>query len=111
MAFSSISAVTVGGLLSLLLFKWVIYPALLSPLSKIPNAHFTASISPAWILWKRFRGQNNNAIHAAHRKFGPIVRLAPSELSINCVVGGIKTVYSGNFDKHDWYPRVFGAYG
>lgn len=110
MAFPSTSIVAVGILLGLFLFKWVIYPAFLSPLSKIPNAHFTASISPAWILWKRFTGQNNKTIHAAHRKFGPIVRLAPSELSVNCVVGGIKTVYSGGFEKDDWY-KVFGSYG
>ncbi|KAL4806854.1 cytochrome P450 [Aspergillus unguis] len=94
-----------------LFYEFVVYPAFLSPLSKIPNAHWTASISPAWIIWKRFRGQNNRIIHAAHEEFGSIVRLGPSEISINCVDGGIKSVYTGGFDKHDWYPRVFGSFG
>ncbi|KAL4751247.1 hypothetical protein BDW72DRAFT_173974 [Aspergillus terricola var. indicus] len=94
-----------------LLYEFVIYPALLSPLSKLPNAHWTAPISPAWILWKRFRGQNNRTIHAAHERLGSIVRLAPAEISINCVDGGIKSVYTGGFDKHEWYPRVFGSFG
>ncbi|KAL1957417.1 hypothetical protein VTO42DRAFT_5985 [Malbranchea cinnamomea] len=92
-------------------YKFIVYPAFLSPLSKIPNAHFTAPISPAWILWKRFQMKGNRTIHEAHQRCGPIVRLAPGEISINCVDGGIRTVYAGGFEKHEWYPRVFGAYG
>lgn len=95
----------------LLLYEFVIYPVFLSPLSKLPSAHWTAPISPAWIIWRRYRGQNNRTIHAAHEQLGPIVRLGPSEISINCVEGGIKSVYTGGFDKHDWYPRVFGSFG
>ncbi|KLJ13509.1 unspecific monooxygenase [Blastomyces silverae] len=55
--------------------------------------------------------RGNRTIHKAHQKYGPIVRLGPSEISVNCVDGGIRTVYAGGFEKHDWYPRVFGAYG
>ncbi len=95
----------------LLLYEFVIYPVFLSPLSKLPCAHWTAPMSPAWILWRRYQGQNNRTIHAAHEQLGPIVRLGPSEISINCVEGGIKSVYTGGFDKHDWYPRVFGSFG
>ncbi|GFG24483.1 hypothetical protein IFM61606_04394 [Aspergillus udagawae] len=57
------------------------------------------------------RSQNNRTIQAAHERLGPIVRLGPSEISINCVEGGIKTVYTGGFEKHEWYPRVFGSFG
>src|SRR6266487_2519945 len=93
------------------LYKFFIYPACISPLSKIPNAHVTAAISPAWILWNRFRMRGNRTIHEAHKRYGPIVRLAPAEISINCVDGGIRTVYGGGFEKHDWYPRGFGYFG
>lgn len=55
--------------------------------------------------------QNNRTIQAAHERLGPIVRLGPSEISINCVEGGIKSVYTGGFEKHEWYPRVFGSLG
>ncbi|EEH05962.1 conserved hypothetical protein [Histoplasma capsulatum G186AR] len=55
--------------------------------------------------------QGNRTIYKAHQKYGPIVRLEPSEISVNCVDGGIRTVYAGGFEKRDWYPRVFGAYG
>ncbi|PLB41896.1 cytochrome P450 [Aspergillus candidus] len=111
MIVSNITLTAVIGLCVLLLYKCVVYPAFLSPLSKIPNAHWSAPVSPAWMLWKRFRSQNNRTIHKAHAKLGPIVRLSPSEISINCVDGGIKTVYSGGFEKHEWYPRVFGSLG
>ncbi|KAL1970641.1 hypothetical protein VTN77DRAFT_4285 [Rasamsonia byssochlamydoides] len=111
MALSYATPLGIVLLCALLLYKYFLYPVLFSPLSKIPNAHPTAPISPIWIIWKRFRGQNNRTIHAAHERLGPIVRLGPSEISINCVEGGIKTVYGGGFEKHDWYPRVFGSYG
>lgn len=105
LAFVAVCTLVVG------IYKFVVYPAFLSPLSKIPNAHFTAPVTPLWILWRRFRMRGNRTIHEAHEKYGPIVRLGPSELSINCVDGGIRTVYAGGFEKHDWYPRVFGSFG
>src|SRR5262245_36142289 len=73
-----------------------------SPLSKIPKAHWSVSIFPAWILWARFRLCENSSVQIAHAIHGPIIRLAPNELSINFVDGGIKTVY-GSFEKHVWY--------
>ena len=93
-----------------LFIKHVIYPAFLSPLAKIPNAHFTAGFSPLWILWKRYSGAENQAIHHAHLKYGPIVRTGPNDINVNCVDGGIKTVYSGGFEKPNWYPNVFQNY-
>ena len=94
-----------------LFYKHVVYPAFLSPLAKIPNAHFTAGFSPLWILWKRYSGAENRAIHDAHLKYGPIVRTGPNDINVNCVDGGIKTIYSGGFEKPNWYPNVFQNYG
>ena len=111
MAASSVTLIGIVLLSIVVIYKYIVYPAFLSPLGKIPNAHPTACISPAWIIWKRFKSENNRTIHAAHKKLGPIVRLGPSEISINCVDEGIKTVYGGGFEKHDWYPRVFGSFG
>lgn len=111
MAISHIQIACILGALSAVIYKYILYPALLSPLARIPNAHFTAPISSAWITWRRFIATNNQTIQAAHEKLGPIVRLGPNEISINCVDGGIKTVYGGGFEKHDWYPRVFGSLG
>jgi hypothetical protein len=107
----TLTSLAVGLLAVLVFYKAVIYPAFISPLSKIPNAHWSVPITPAWMLWKRFTSRNNRTIQAVHEKLGPIVRLGPSEISINCVEGGIKAVYTGGFEKHDWYPRVFASFG
>lgn len=108
-----ISLLIIVGLYIVFYMLWVhvIVPTFLSPLSKIPNAHFTSSISSLWILWKRYTEHENRVIHAAHVKHGDIVRLGPNEISINCVDGGIRTVYSGGFEKSAWYPNQFDNYG
>ena len=94
-----------------LIYKYLIYPAFLSPLSKIPNAHFTSSFSPLWILLKRYQEQENRAIHSAHLKHGDVVRLGSNEVSVSCVDDGIRTIYSGGFEKWSWYPNQFCNYG
>ncbi len=93
----------------LAIYKFIIYPTFISPLSKIPNAHWSSSISPLWILWTRFQCQENRKVHAAHLKHGSVVRLAPNELSVNDV-GGLRTVYAGGFEKGQWYS-IFDNYG
>lgn len=96
---------------SYVLIVYFIIPTFFSPLSKIPNAHATSCFSPVWILWQRYTGYENRAIHAAHEIHGDIVRLGPNEVSINCVDNGIRTVYSGGFEKWNWYPNQFDNYG
>ena len=97
--------------LALVFHRFILYPAFLSPLSKIPNAHPTSPVSPAWILWTKWRGHRNRAIHEAHQRLGDVVRLGPSELSVNCVDGGLRAIYAGNFEKDDWYSNLFANYG
>lgn len=77
---------------SIVIYRFVIAPVFVSPLSKIPAAHPTSSLSPAWILWTRWRGRENATVLAAHERLGPLVRLGPNEISVNCVNGGIRTV-------------------
>ena len=101
----------VGVCLVLYIFwVYIITPIFLSPLAKIPNAHFSSSFNPFWILWKRYREQENRTIHAAHEKHGKIVRLGPNEISIDSVDDGIRIVYSGGFEKGSWYPNQFDNY-
>lgn len=96
--------------LSLLVFyKFVIYPASVSPLSKIPNAHWSAPFSPLWILWTRLKCRENRTLHAAHLKHGSVIRIAPNELSVNDLAG-LRTVYAGGFEKGQWYS-IFDNYG
>ena len=91
-------------------YRYLIYPAFLSPLSKIPCAHFSTRISPVWIQWLRYHGRENNAVWAAHQKHGPVVLLAPDEISVNCVENGTRTVYGKAFDKPDYWGQ-FAMFG
>ena len=86
-----------------------LYPALLSPLAKIPNAHWSTPYSRLWVLHIRFTKKENRTLLAAHKRLGPVVRVAPNELSIDDV-DCVRTVYSGGFDKPVWYS-VFDNYG
>ena len=90
-----------------LLYKYVIHPKFLSPLAKIPNAHFTAPFTTAWIIWKRYKRIENRTLYALHQKLGPVIRLGPKELSVDCVDNGIRTIYGGGFEKPDWYANQF----
>ena len=93
-----------------LVYTYILYPVFVSPLSKIPSAHRSCSFSSFLILWKRCWGGEVEFIHDAHTKHGSIVRLGPNELSVNCVDGGLRTIYTGGFEKPDWYPNLFYNY-
>ncbi|KAJ9151132.1 Tryprostatin B 6-hydroxylase [Pleurostoma richardsiae] len=95
--------------LALVFYRYTVYPILVSPLAKIPSAHWSASVSPLWILYKRFRRLENQALHEAHRRLGPVVRVAPHELSVDGI-DAVRTVYQGGFEKAKWYS-LFDNYG
>jgi hypothetical protein len=93
----------------LAIYNFIIYPTFLSPLSKVPNVHWSTPISPLWILWTRYHNQENRRLHAAHLKLGPVIRVGPNELSVNDL-GSLRTVYAGGFEKGQWYS-IFDNYG
>ncbi|KUI69703.1 Tryprostatin B 6-hydroxylase [Cytospora mali] len=96
-------------LLAIITYHFIIYPVLLSPASRIPSAHWSATILPLWILHKRFWKCQNAALQEAHRRLGPYVRVAPGEVSVDDI-DGVRTVYAGGFDKPVWYG-FFENYG
>jgi predicted transposase YbfD/YdcC len=81
-----------------------------SRLSTIPNAHFSAPYSRLWLLYLKATETEHHARERAHRRMGPVVRIAPNELSVNCIENGVKTIYSGGFEKGEWY-KGFVNYG
>lgn len=95
-------------------YAFLIYPILLCPLRKVPRAHWSVPIpyfGSLWILYHRFRHQNNAVTYSVHSRLGPVVRLGDNEISVNCYDGGIRTVYTGGWEKHEWYPRQFTNFG
>ena len=95
-------------ILGLCIYLNFILPVFISPLSKIPNAHFTSSL-PFWIWWKRRTGFESRSIFAAHQKHGPIIRLGPNEVSV-ASLDGLRQIYTGGFDKDPWYTGEFRNY-
>lgn len=111
---SSLRIPVIAGLAFVLwaIYSLLVYPFLLSPLRHVPRAHWSVPIpyiGSLWILYQRFRIRNNAVTAQAHQRCGPVVRLGDNEISINCYEGGIKTVYAGGWEKHEWYPRQFAS--
>ncbi|CZT11795.1 related to pisatin demethylase cytochrome P450 [Rhynchosporium agropyri] len=109
MSILSIPTLGLAFILFLAIHKLIIHPAFLSPLSKIPNAHWSVPFSPLWILWTRFKSRENRVTHTAHQKHGSVIRLAPNELSVSDL-DGLRTIYGGGFEKGKWYS-IFDNYG
>lgn len=96
--------------LAVLVYNKVVYQTLISPLSRIPEAHWSSSVNPGWIMWIRKNGLENRVLLECHRKLGPIVRTSHNEISI-CRIEDVRTVYGGNFEKETWLARSFDNYG
>ncbi|KAK4164550.1 hypothetical protein QBC43DRAFT_210754 [Cladorrhinum sp. PSN259] len=99
----------VAALIAFLTWRYIIHPAFLSPLSKVPNAHWSAPFSSFWILKVRFFRHENRTLADAHRRLGSVIRIGPGELSISDQ-HTVRTVYQGGFEKPVWYS-VFDNYG
>ena len=104
----SLSQVLLLPPLSLVLYFAYQYFGRLRPLNAIPNAHSTAPFSPIWLLSIRYRKRENRTVWESHKRCGPVIRLAPGEISV-CTLQGIKTIY-GVWDKDVWY-EAFINYG
>ncbi|KAL4905244.1 cytochrome P450 [Aspergillus multicolor] len=84
---------------------------LLSPLRKVPTAHWSSRFSPLWILWHRWSGTELDVLLEAHRKHGPIVLVGPNDLSVASYQDGIRKVYDAGFSKPEEFFSVFNYYG
>lgn len=105
MAFPSLFTGAALTLLALL-YKYLVYPYFVSPLAKIPNAHWTSPVSARWIERRRAAGTEVLTIYNLHQQHGPVVRLGPNELAVNSIQG-LKRIYTGAFEKHPWYGDFF----
>lgn len=91
------------------LFRFFIYPALLSPLSKFPGAHWSCHIAPFWLWWARAYEWENRCVLAGHQAKGSMLRLAPNVLSVNSAEG-LKVIYTGDFPRSNFYWAAFKNY-
>lgn len=110
----ALTTLTAAVVLPVLLALQFLVRYLRNPLRKVPAAHPLAPWTSLWIHWVRWRSVENATLKDAHDRLGPIVCLGPREISINCVKGGIRDVYTGGFEKgnakYNWYG-FFANYG
>ncbi|KKA25196.1 Uncharacterized protein T310_0787 [Rasamsonia emersonii CBS 393.64] len=99
--FSSITTITTL-LFAFLLLRSVLR-AVLSPLRNVPGP-FLARFSRLWYLRQVLRGDWEKVDIELHRRYGPIVRIAPNEYSIDDV-DAVKIIYGqgSKFTKSPWY--------
>jgi hypothetical protein len=69
-----------------------IYRRYFHPLSKYPGPFF-ASITRWWLVKEIFDGHHEKNIRILHKKYGPVVRIAPNEVAI-ADPEAIKVIYS-----------------
>lgn len=83
----------------------VLYLLFLLPLARVPKAHWTCDFGSFWILWHRYKGPENEmrVISIAHKRYGPVVRLGPSEISVNSLDLSVRRFHGARVEKSGWY--------
>lgn len=96
------------GLLALGLYIW---ECVSSPLRSLPGPKtslFTSFVLKAY----EFRALRTRYVHSLHLRYGPVVRIAPNEVSF-ASLDGIKEIYGSGgsgYDKTEFYD-LFQVYG
>ena len=82
-----------------------------SPLAKAPGPW--TSLFTTWVLkWHELRANRRVYIHGLHLQYGPVVRIAPNEVSFTSPEA-VKEVYcsgGSGYDKTEFYD-LFKVYG
>ncbi|KAH7130957.1 cytochrome P450 [Dactylonectria macrodidyma] len=94
----------VMALLSILLIIAIsVYRIYLHPLSGVPGP-FAAKITGLWRTWRYFRMGWHDDVLSLHDTYGPVVRIAPGEVSV-VDADAVKRLYShgSNKKKTAWY--------
>jgi hypothetical protein len=87
------------------------YRALLSPLSKITGPKYTL-FSDVYLMIQEFISNRREYIHELHKRYGPVVRLGPNEVSFTSLQA-MKEIYSSGgsgYDKTEFYT-LFKQFG
>ncbi|KAL4948676.1 cytochrome P450 [Aspergillus filifer] len=85
------------------LFAWTLYTRAFHPLKDIPGP-FWASVSRFWLGYAVSTGEFVNILRRFHEKHGPLVRIAPDEVSV-ADPSAVKIIYGAKngFSKTDFY--------
>lgn len=90
---------------AVLTFLRSIYYRHLHPLAKVPGP-FLASVSRLWLLYHALQGKQHLIHMATHRKYGPVIRVAPNTVMIS---DPQNFQVHHTFDKSEWWLSFRGA--
>lgn len=82
-----------------------------SPLARLPGPGYS-KVTSLPLKWNELRANRTLYIHGLHQKYGPVVRVAPSEVSFTSWAA-VKEIYCSNgsgYDKTAFY-NLFTIYG
>lgn len=87
---------------------WMVYAVTLHPLAKVPGPYW-ASVTRLWYMYQIYARNMDKVQRALHEKYGPVVRIAPNEVS-SANAADIPKIYRLNDPllKTDFYP-IWGA--
>ena len=98
----------IGHIIWLGLILWlvtsIIYAKLLSPTRHLPGP-LLSSLSSAPMWYNAIKSQRAKWVHALHKEYGPVVRVAPNYISVSDP-SSIKQIYGGKFIKSDVYNAL-----
>ena len=82
----------------------VLYRLWLSPLARLPGPKICA-LTRLPLMYHEFNGNRRKFIHALHLKYGPVVRVAPDEVSFATREAAKEIYTSGGsgYDKSSFY--------
>ncbi len=85
------------------LLAGVVYRLFFAPLARMPGPWFT-SLSRLWLIYHEFKGDRTVTVDRLHAAYGPVVRIAPDELSFNDAAA-VRDIYGIKSDmgKSDFY--------
>ncbi|KAK6361451.1 hypothetical protein TWF730_005179 [Orbilia blumenaviensis] len=85
-------------------FTLATYRLLFSPLSAIPGPKL-AAVTRLWILYHDYKNQRTDTITNLHKKYGPVVRIGPNEVSFTST-SAVKDIYTGS-GREGGFPKGF----
>lgn len=83
---------------------WIAYTRTVHPLASVPGP-FWASVSRIWYMYRIYVGDMEVVQRGLHEKYGPIIRIAPNEVSTS-EPSAIPKIYRNQrpLTKTDFYP-------
>ncbi|KAH6890356.1 cytochrome P450 [Thelonectria olida] len=105
-----LSPVVLAGAAALLLVLHLVV-RITSPLSKLPGP-LVSNLTSLVLKWHELNANRTMYIHGLHKKYGPVVRIAPNEASFTSPAA-LKEIYGSGgsgYDKTEFYD-LFQVYG